>query len=81
MQEGHNDLMCLVARRRWPDSHLLSYRTRLSGAEVTSPMEGVTGMMAQLSHMPFCSRAGLYGLANIDFPFVSELRLQRAFHR
>ena len=29
----------------------MSYRTRLSGAEVTSPMEGVTGMMARLSHM------------------------------
>ena len=64
--------------RRWPDSHLLSCRTRLSGAEVTSPMEGVTGMMAWLSHVPGCSRGGLYGPANIDFPFVGKLRLQRA---
>ena len=46
----------------------MSYRTRLSGAEVMSPMEGVTGMMARLSHMPGCSWAGLYGPANIDFP-------------
>ena len=41
-------------------------------------MEGVTGMMARLSHMPGCSWAGLYGPANIDFPFVTQLRLQRA---
>ena len=41
-------------------------------------MEGVTGMMAWLSHVPGCSRAGLYGPANIDFRFVSKLRLQRA---
>ena len=45
-------------------------RTRLSGAEVTSPMEGVTGMMARLRHVPGCSRGGLYGPANIDFRFV-----------
>ena len=57
-------------RRRWPESHLLSCRTRLSGAEVTSPMEGVTGMMARLRHVPGCSRGGLYGPANIDFRFV-----------
>ena len=48
-------------RRRWPESHLLSCRTRLSGAEVTSPMEAVTGMMARLGHVPGCSRTGLYG--------------------
>ena len=42
-------------------------------------MEGVTGTMAWLSHVPGCSRAGLYGPANIDFRFVSQLRLQRAF--
>ena len=41
-------------------------------------MEGVTGMMARLGHVPGCSRGGLYGPVNIDFPFVSELRLQRA---
>ena len=41
-------------------------------------MESVTGMMAWLSHVPGCSRAGLYGPANIDFRFVSKLRLQRA---
>ena len=41
-------------------------------------MEGVTGTMARLSHVPGCSRAGLYGPANIDFRFVSQLRLQRA---
>ena len=46
---------------------LLSCRTRLSGAEVTSPMEGVTGMMAWLGHVPGSSRAGLYGPANIAF--------------
>ena len=66
MQEVH-DVMRLVDRRRWPDSHLLSCRTRLSGAEVTSPMEGVTGTMAWLSHVPGCSRGGLYGPENIDF--------------
>ena len=33
-------------------------------------MEGVTGTMAWLSHVPGCSRAGLYGPANIDFRFV-----------
>ena len=41
-------------------------------------MEGVTGMMARLGHEPDCSRAGLYGPANIDFRFVYELRLQQA---
>ncbi len=41
-------------------------------------MEGVTGMMARLRHVPGCSRGGLYGPANIDFPFVGKLRLQRA---
>ena len=41
-------------------------------------MEGVTGMMARLRHVPGCSRGGLYGPANIDFRFVSQLRLQRA---
>ena len=41
-------------------------------------MEGVTGMMARLRHVPGCSRGGLYGPANIDFRFVYELRLQRA---
>ena len=50
----------------------------MSGAEVTSPMEGVTGMMARLGHVPGCSRGGLYGPANIDFRFVMQLRLQRA---
>ena len=67
-----HDLMHLVDDG-WPDSHLLSYRTRLSGAEVTSPveawLEGVTGTMsmAWLSHVPGCSRGGLYGPENIDF--------------
>ena len=56
----------------------MSCRTRLSGAEVTNPMEGVTGTMAWLSHVPDCSRAGLYGPANIDFRFVGKLRLQQA---
>ena len=41
-------------------------------------MEGVTGMMARLGHVPGCSRGGLYGPAIIDFRFVYELRLQRA---
>ena len=41
----------------------MSYRTRLSGAEVTSPMEGVTGMMAWLGHVPRSARRGLYWLA------------------
>ena len=45
-------------------------------AQVTGPMEGVTGTMAWLSHVPVGSRAGLYGPANIDFRFVSQLRLQ-----
>ena len=44
-------------------------------------MEGVAGMMARLSHEPDCSRAGLYGPANIDFRFVYELRLQQARRR
>ena len=47
-------------------------------------MEGVTGMMARLSHVPGCSRGGLYGPANIDFRFdfrdARQLRLQRACH-
>ena len=43
-------------------------------------MEGVTGMMAQLRHVPGCSRGGLYGPANIDFRFMSHLRLQRALY-
>ena len=42
----------------------------MSGAREASPMEGVTGTMAWLSHVPGCSRAGLYGPANIEF-FVS----------
>ena len=41
-------------------------------------MEGVTGMMARLRHVPGCSRGGLYGPANIDFRFVYKLRLQLA---
>ena len=41
-------------------------------------MEGVTGMVARLGHVPGCSWAGLYGPANIDFRFVYELRLQQA---
>ena len=41
-------------------------------------MDGVTGMLAWLSHVPVGSRVGLYWPANIDFRFVSELRLQRA---
>ena len=38
-------------------------------------MEGVTGTMAWLSHVPDCSRAGLYGPANIDFriPDLAEM--------
>ena len=40
-------------------------------------MDGVTGMLAWLSHVPVGSRVGLYWPANIDFRFVSELRLQR----
>ena len=63
---------------RAPDSRVLHDNTWLSGAEVTSPMVGVTDTMAWLSHVPSCSRAGLYGPASIDFRFVSELRLQRA---
>ena len=58
------------------DSHLLSCRTRLSGAEVTIPMEGGTGRMARLRHVPGYSRGGLYGPVNIDFRFVELLRLQ-----
>ena len=42
----------------------------MSGAREASPMEGVTGTMAWLSNVPGCSRAGLYGPADIDFPFV-----------
>ena len=41
-------------------------------------MDGVTGMLAWLSHVPVGSRVGLYWPANIDFRFVSELRLQQA---
>ena len=36
-------------------------------------MEGVTGMMTRLRHVPGCSRGGLYGPANIDFRFVGQL--------
>ena len=35
-------------------------------------MEGVTGMMAQLGHVPGCSREGFYGPANIDFQTAEE---------
>ena len=42
----------------------------MSGARVASPMEGVTGTMAWLSHVPGYSQSGLYGPANIDFRFV-----------
>ena len=35
-------------------------------------MEGVTGMIARLRHVPGCSRGGLYGPANIDFRFVGQ---------
>ena len=48
----------------------MSCRTRLSGAEVTSPMEGVTGTMAWLSHVPGSPQGGLYRPANSDFRFV-----------
>ena len=41
-------------------------------------MDGVTGMLAWLSHVPVGSRVGLYWPANIDFRFVEKLRLQRA---
>ena len=50
----------------------------MSGAREASPMEGVTGTVAWLSQVPGCSRAGLYGPANIDFPMSLQLRLQRA---
>ena len=40
----------------------MSCRTRLSGAEVTSPMEGVTGTMAWLGHGPRWRPGGLDGL-------------------
>ena len=36
----------------------------LSGAEETSPMEGVTGTMAGLGHVPRWPRRGRYGHAN-----------------
>ena len=73
-----HDLMHLVDDG-WPDSHLLSYRTRLSGAEVTSPMEGVTGTMAWLGHMPRRPRGGPRELGTVYFfRFVGKLRLQRA---
>ena len=39
----------------------------MSGAREASPMEGVTGTVAWLSQVPGCSRAGLYGPANIGF--------------
>ena len=41
-------------------------------------MEGVTGMMTRLGHMPGCSRAGLYGPENLDFRLLKQLQLQRA---
>ena len=53
----------------------------MSGACEASPMEGVTGTMSWLSHVPGCSRAGLYGPANIDFPFVYELRVATSLSR
>ena len=42
-----NNLMILVDDG-CPTAHLLSCRTRVSGASVTCPMEGVTGTMAGL---------------------------------
>ena len=48
----------------------MSCRTRLSGAEVTSPMEGMTGTIAWLSHVPGSPQGGLYRPANSDFRFV-----------
>ena len=41
-------------------------------------MEGVTGMMARLGHVPASPQGGLYRPANSDFRFVAQLRLQRA---
>ena len=34
-------------------------------------MEGVTGMMAWLGHVPGSCRGGVYGHADIDKPFFS----------
>ena len=42
----------------------------MSGAHEASLMEDVAGTMAWLSHVPGCSRAGLYGYATVDFRFV-----------
>ena len=41
-------------------------------------MEGMTGTIAWLSHVPGSPQGGLYRPANSDFPFVTQLRLQRA---
>ena len=57
--------------RRRRGSHLLSCRTRASGALVTCPMEGMTDTMAGLGSVPWSSRGGLYGHA-LYFFFVSR---------
>ena len=45
--------------RRLPDSRLLSCGMRLSGADEASPLEGLTGPMGRLGHVPLWPRRGL----------------------
>ena len=68
MPEGH-DLMRLVDDGGLTATcdNLLSCRTRLSGAEVTSPMEGVTGTLVWLGHMPRRPRGGPRELGTVYF--------------
>ena len=50
-------------RRRLPDSHLLSCRTRVSGALETCLMESMTGTVAGLGCVPRSSQGELCGHA------------------
>ena len=43
----------------------------MSGAFEAIPMDGVTGMLAWLGHVPGRCRGRVYGHADIDKPFFS----------
>ena len=77
----HNESMGM---RQRPDRHLSSCWALPTGALAASPMEGVTGMMAWLSHVPGSPQGGLDRPANIEFSFrvtatvaTSQLRAPR----
>ena len=48
-----------TARRRLPESRLQSCGMSQSGADEASPVEGLTGAMGRLGHVPLWPRRGL----------------------